>query len=295
MPTARTVVVVLILALAPAGAGLGAPPVGPFQDASDDRSDPTELEATGTYEGQLFPPGDEDWYRLLPEASAGGPTCVEVAFSGEANARANLTTPHGEAYVAEANLTPDQPASMGLAGHGFDGATFGLHPFQPLRSLGAYEFTVDTVHLSDGVSDEGPPDDVADEGPCLVQDLRGDGQRTLTFNASEGDRLTLSLAQPSDAAVSIALQDPSDRSRGEIGPANGDTGVIHETINESGTWTIQASNMQGSSASYLLGVSLADDCQLFCGFQDDDCDEDDEEDECDDEQNRPCQPKCMRS
>lgn len=303
MRTARTVAVVVFLALAPAaGAGLGTSLVHPFEDASDDRSEPTELQETGTYEGDLFPPGDEDWYRLVPEAvsSPGRPTCVEVAFAGHANARANLTTPHGEDHYVEANLTPDKPVSMGLATQGFDGSTFGLHPFEPLRSLGPYEFTVRTEQIGGPSAEDGGLDGSDSDttpGPCIEERLEEDGELTIDFHASEGDRLTLSLASPTGEPVSIALEDPEGEPRGEIGPPSTDSAVLHETIDESGTWTLSASNeMATSSTSFLVGLSLADDCQMFCSFvfADDECDEDDE-DECDDEDARPCQPNCMRS
>lgn len=302
MHKARTVAVVLLLALAPAGAGLAAPPVKPFEDASDDRSDPTEVQQTGTYEGDLFPPGDEDWYQLVPSAapSSGRPTCVEVAFAGDAHAQANMTAPQDEAYHAEANLTPDETVSMGLATKGFDGATFGLHPFEGLWSLGPYEFTVRTEHI-DGANpeqDDLEGKDAADEGPCLQQSLPKGGERTIAFHAGQGDRLTLSLATPSGQPVSITLEDPFGEERGEIGTPSPGVPVLHERIDTSGTWTLSATNgMETSNTVFLVGLSLAEDCQAFCSLQfaDDECDDEDDEDECDDEDARPCQPNCMWS
>lgn len=312
MRALRALVVALTLFIAPGGAAWGAVGDGPlFGDASDDRSDPTAVDP-GEHDGALAPPGDADWYRL--DTDNGGPTCVELALEGDATARFNMTMPNGPDYLVEGNLTPDEDRKMGLAVPTFQHTTFGLYPLGPVGSVGTYTFEIQTEGLGPTTQDhqDGHPEDPGQPpsdpgnasapgnatetpGPCIQNTLNASQGQAIDFNVTEGDRITLSIAQPADGRVQASLEDPSNRTRGMVGPTEDADGlVITETVDEPGTWTLEASNPQGTGATtYLIGLSVLDDCTVSCALdQDDDCEDDDEE-ECDDEENRPCQPHCM--
>jgi hypothetical protein len=302
--------IALALALAPAAAGS----VGDhllFDEASDDRSDPTPVEE-GEQRGLLAPPGDADWYRL--NGDGGGPACVEVHASGDANAKLDLDTPNGEDYLVTGNLTPDKPVHAGLAVPQFDGATFGLYPFEEVRSVGSYSLQVQTTELAPG-QDEGagaaPEQDAGaasggteDPKPCRTGRVGPGESDRFQVDVDAGDRLTVSVAQPDDERpVQASLEDPEGTVRDSAGTGGEDPAVVHVRADQAGTWEVSSmlanENAQGG-APYLVGISVVDDCQLYCavdGFaqDDDECDEENEEneDECDDDNDRGCEPYCM--
>lgn len=267
---------------------------GPFtdpggSDASDDRDDPTTLPGPGHYNGTLLPPGDADWYELAADAGTPPAACIELVVDAHANARLNLSMQgYGDLYYAAGNVTPDRETALGLAVPAFHGTTFGLAPIDgDARSVGAYELTLRKPTLSEAPSGSptaGAPEDGSDEEPpCLVETLDAGGHLERTVPVTEGDRLTVSLAQATAGTVRLTLTDPDGQTRRTIGADAGN--VTHITADVRGNWTITATNLdQQSSSQMAIGLSVVDDCQLVCTL------EDPEEEE---EEGGPCRPYCL--
>lgn len=289
MSLGRTLVALLLVTapITAAATGLGDGPAA--GDASDDPNDPTVVPGPGTYNGTLAPVGDADWYAFLAnDTQTGTPSCIEIGAEGLANARLNLTMDQGPAYYALGNLTPDHGASVGLAVPAFQNATFGLEPYPSNRSFGPYTLTVDrhTLDRTSSTTTDGSGSAESSEtaqGPCLDGTLDPGEQTNHTFNATTGDRLVLSLAQAASGSVQVSLVSPSNKTVRTLGP---DASVVHQRLNETGNWTVELENpASASTSSFLVGLSLADDCQLLCFMQDPEEEEEDEDDRC--------QPYCM--
>lgn len=288
MGALRTVPVAVMLLVVPAVAALpvSTSDYGIILNASDDRDNPTFLSETGSYLGVL-PPGDEDWYRLDGDAGGvpdGHGACVALTVQGPANAKVLLDTDRGFPGDVMANLTPDQTVKLGVAMPTFTGANFGLEPIGDNRSAGVYDFDIDVHTLSDPPSSEmsGPS-----AAPCLSVGL-GSGDKVVQYvDIHEGATVTLSISNGTHKAVELV--DPDGDARVSLGQGDGLADQIR--ADTSGLWSVTMENVGQGHASYLVGLSIAEDCHALCLLETFSGPDDDDDD--DDRGGNHCRPSCL--
>ncbi len=284
----RVVPVAVMLLVVPVVAAL---PVstsdhGIILNASDDRDNPTLLSDTGSYLGVL-PPGDKDWYRLDRDAGgipSGHGACLALTVQGPANAKVILESYRGFSDDLVANLTPDQTVKLGVAMPSFIGASFGLEPVDGKRSAGVYDFDIDVHTLSDPPSSEvnGPS-----AAPCLAIGLGGGDKVVQYMDIQEGATVTLSISNGTHKAVELV--DPDGDARLSLGQGEGLADQIR--VDTSGLWSLTMENVGQGHASYLVGLSIAEDCHALCFLETFSGPDDDDDD--DDRGGNHCRPSCL--
>lgn len=266
----RSLIVVLIsVFLATAGAtppGLDDP--GEGDDAGDSPGDATVLDAEGTYNGTLVPPGDADWYKLeTTSAQDPGPVCSKAIVEGNVHADVTLSSTLGLNPAVTRPIEPGLRLDLGLSVPTTQ-VYLGLEPSQEATpapaSGGTYQFDLLTVEPGDTDGDAGTGDDagedpatgIATEGPCIDGTLSDETDSDVyVFDGIQGEHVALSLSDATSQAVFVNLTAPSGALVSQVDPG----GFTDVSLNETGQWIVRTDlphETDATGSDYLVGLTV---------------------------------------
>lgn len=261
--------VLLTTSVASVGSGLpDAGDPGPGLDAGNSPGDATPLPEGGVYNGTLLPPVDADWFLL--DTTSQDAVCYQALIGGDVRADVTLSLDENLENSSERPIGPEMILDLGIATTMHSQVFLGLEPRTdpelPEASAGLYRFDLRAVEADDlGPEDAGTGEDagrdqasaIQTEGPCIAGQLSGDDDvDNYTFNLSEGERLTFSLALPSSAPISLTAVSPS----GQETKLN-ESGVETLVADQTGSWLLEVSATSNpdeinTPTDYMVGLTV---------------------------------------